>query len=302
MIIKIVLSGLVVYYVGAYVARNWSDITSYQWHINFPLLAASIVAHLLTFALQAQIWCVIMQGFGHQVPLRNAFKISYIASLARYIPGKLWPMVGMAVLAKRAKIDERESVASWAISTMFAVPAAFLVGALCLLLHSSELAAEISGKLGGSVYLIAGLIFAISLLLLFAPNLTLSLYNWVLKLLKRPPVSFELTLKQGVTIYLGYAASWLAYGISFWLFMISILPDSHVPTIAAVGAFVNGYVIGYVALFTPGGFGVRELIVTLLLGPYLGAAAAGVAVASRIWNLAVEVIALVIAWRIKLKV
>ena len=97
-------------------------------------------------------------------------------------------------------------------------------------------------------------------------------------------------------------ASWVLYGLSFWLFMISILPDAHVPIVAAVGAFVNGYIIGYVALFSPGGFGVRELIVTLLLGPYIGAAAAGVAVASRIWNLSVEVLALVIAWRIKLKV
>lgn len=300
--IKILLTALVIYFVGDYVAKNWSEIASYDWHVNVPLLALSIVAHLLTFLLQARIWCVVMVGFGHDVPLRNAFKISYIASLARYIPGKFWPMVGMVVLAKQARIDERKSIASWAIAAMFGIPSAFLVGVICLLLHSSELAAELSGRLGSSIYVVAGLILLISVLLLIAPNLTLSLYNGLLKLFKRQPVSFSLTPKQGVVLYLMCIASWVLYGLSFWLFMISILPDAHVPIVAAVGAFVNGYIIGYVALFSPGGFGVRELIVTLLLGPYIGAAAAGVAVASRIWNLSVEVLALVIAWRIKLKV
>lgn len=300
-VLKIALTAVVVYFVAAYVVRNWHEITAYQWEINYPLLILSVIAHLLTLTIQARVWCMIMVGFGHRVPLKTAFKISYIASLARYVPGKLWPMVGMAVLAKQAKIDERVSVASWAIATMFGMPASFLVGGICLMLHSSKAASDISQKLGPGMYLMAALVTVISLLLLLAPNITLWLYNLLLKLMKRPGVKFSLTVKQGIAVYLGYAASWIAYGISFWLFMISILPHANVPILAAIGTFVLGYMIGYIAIFTPGGFGVRELIVTLLLSPYIGAVSAGIAVASRIWNLAVEVIALVIAWRIKIR-
>jgi glycosyltransferase 2 family protein len=298
---KLILSAVVVYYVTAYVVRNWGEITAYEWEINYPLLALSIVAHLLTFVIQARVWCMVMEGFNHKIRLKTAFKISYIASLARYVPGKLWPMVGMAVLARQAKIDERESVASWAIATMFGMPASFVVGGVCLLIHSSEKAAEISNKLGPGMYVAAAAVTGASLLLLFAPNVTLWLYNLLLKLMKRPGVKFSITVKQGVAIYIGYAVSWIAYGVSFWLFMISILPHANVPLVAAIGTFVLGYMIGYIAIFTPGGFGVRELIVTLLLSPYIGAVSAGVAVASRIWNLAVEVIALIIAWRIKIE-
>jgi glycosyltransferase 2 family protein len=299
--LKIALTAVVVYFVAAYVVRNWHEITAYQWEINYPILILSVIAHLLTLTIQARVWCMIMVGFGHRVPLKTAFKISYIASLARYVPGKLWPMVGMAVLAKQAKIDERVSVASWAIATMFGMPASFLVGGICLMLHSSKAASDISQKLGPGMYLMAALVTVISLLLLLAPNITLWLYNLLLKLMKRPGVKFSLTVKQGIAVYLGYAVSWIAYGISFWLFMISILPHANVPILAAIGTFVLGYMIGYIAIFTPGGFGVRELIVTLLLSPYIGAVSAGIAVASRIWNLAVEVIALVIAWRIKIR-
>ncbi|MFZ1685628.1 MAG: lysylphosphatidylglycerol synthase transmembrane domain-containing protein [Candidatus Zixiibacteriota bacterium] len=300
-ILKIVLSLLVIYYVASYVVRNWGEITAYEWEINYPLLILSVVAHLLTLTIQARVWCMVMEGFGHRVKLSTSFKISYIASLARYVPGKLWPMVGMAVLAKQAKIDERESVASWAIATMFGMPASFVVGGICLLIHSSEKAAEISNRLGPGMYIAAALVTIASLLLLFAPNITLWLYNLLLKLMKKPGVTFSLTIKQGVMIYLGYSLSWIAYGVSFWLFMISILPHANVPLVAAIGTFVLGYMIGYIAIFTPGGFGVRELIVTLLLSPYIGAVSAGIAVASRIWNLAVEIIALVIAWRIKIR-
>ena len=37
------------------------------------------------------------------------------------------------------------------------------------------------------------------------------------------------------------------------------------------GAYAAGYLVGYLAIFVPSGLGVSEGIVTLILGPYLGA-------------------------------
>ena len=66
-----------------------------------------------------------------------------------------------------------------------------------------------------------------------------------------------------------------------------------------MGVFIIAYQVGYLAMFSPGGLGVRELVLSTLLMPYLGPLAAGVAVAARIWNILAEIMAFFTAWRIK---
>jgi len=75
--------------------------------------------------------------------------------------------------------------------------------------------------------------------------------------------------------------------------------DITLPIIPTVGSFILAYQLGYLAFFAPGGIGVRELVITVILTPYLGSITAGIAVAARIWNMVVEIIAATIAWFIK---
>ena len=63
--------------------------------------------------------------------------------------------------------------------------------------------------------------------------------------------------------------------------------------------FVLSYQIGYLAFFSPGGLGVRELVMSTLLAPSLGPIAVGVAVAARLWNFIAEALAVLIAWLIR---
>ena len=62
-----------------------------------------------------------------------------------------------------------------------------------------------------------------------------------------------------------------------------LLPDAHLPLGTAIGAFTLGYILGLLALFAPGGVGVRELVLIGLLAPVLGSGPAlALSVASRI--------------------
>jgi uncharacterized membrane protein YbhN (UPF0104 family) len=61
------------------------------------------------------------------------------------------------------------------------------------------------------------------------------------------------------------------------------VPDTPLPLTAAIGAFTLGYILGLLALFAPGGVGVRELVLIGLLAPFLGSGGAvAVSVASRL--------------------
>jgi uncharacterized membrane protein YbhN (UPF0104 family) len=297
--IKAILILVVCYFVYLKLSENWADVIQYDWSINYELLLLSLLVHLFALLIMSYVWVILISGFGYNVKLKDAFKISYIANLGRYIPGRIWPVFGMAYLAKQIKIEEQTSITSWIVAQFFSLPSAFLLGVVCVLL-SPELLDQAGQFLSGSFYLISLLIIILSLLMIFFPAKALGFLNILLRKFKKPEVSFELSVKTALSIYIGYIIGWFVYGLSFWLLIISVTSNFDISLITAVGSFVLAYQIGYLAIITPGGIGVRELVLTVILNPYLGVLSASIAVAARIWNLIVEITAALIASFIKL--
>src|SRR2546426_8305787 len=77
--------------------------------------------------------------------------------------------------------------------------------------------------------------------------------------------------------------SWGTYGAALWMLARGLIPDAPLPLTTAIGAFTLGYILGLLALFAPGGVGVRELVLVGLLAPFLGSGGrVAVGVASRV--------------------
>ncbi len=297
---KILLTSLVVYFVGKQLIDNWSAVVTYRWKISYPLLAASFAMHLVTFALFAEVWCILMRGFGYQIPFRHGFKVAYIANLGRYIPGRIWPLFGMIYLAKKINITQEAAVASWGVASLFAIPPSFLVALSVLALNPEMISPQLSPYLGSGLHVLGLVTLLFSLLLVFVPRLTLSGVNTLMKMLKRPLIQLNLSVRLALLVYFGYMLCWIFYGIAFWLFVNSIAISPRIPLLSCIGAFVLAYQIGYFAVFTPGGLGARELVLIGVLSPYLGPASAGIAVLARIWNTVSDILASLLALRIKI--
>lgn len=298
--LKTILTLVVVYYASDRLGKSWTEIQDYPWRVDALTVALSIVAHLLALLAFAAVWRRLISTFGFQLSLNHAFKINYVANLGRYIPGKIWQALGMLYYARRMNIREESALASWIIAQVFAIPAAFTAGALAALIYPQLLEAIPGGFAERGLYALTALSLLVSLGLVFLPNSALKIVNRLLHLLKRPPISFSMSIGDSLVIYLGYVACWALYGLAFWLFMRGITPELTVPPLAALGAFALAYQIGYLALFAPGGIGVRELALTAALQPFLGPLAAVVAVAARLWNMIVELLAALIALKIRL--
>lgn len=299
-IIKYLLVIAVIYFAGRKLIDNWNEVITYRWSLDPLLLAASVVAHLVTLLLMAKVWCLLIAGFGYPVRMAHAFKISYIANLGRYIPGKIWPVFGMLYLARKIKINEEAAVASWGLAQMFTIPASLMVGLLAVIIHPELLSADVSTALTGSVYAAAAVIFGLSILMVLVPDKTMYLFNLMLRLFRRPQVTFRVSVKTALTVYAGYILCWILFGFSFWLFLNAVIEQPSIPVIAGIGAFVIAYQVGYLVIFAPGGLGVRELILTGVLAAWLGPAAAGIAVAGRLWNMVSEIVAALIALKIRM--
>ena len=292
-IAKYLLFAVVLYFVGRQVYENWQVVTTYDWDIDWLRLSLSVVLHLVTLMLFSAVWCILISGFGYAVSLKDGFRIAYITTLGRYIPGKIWPVFGMAYLARQLGVRESASVSSWVIAQVFTIPSSFLAAIVCLYASSSDVIRQALPHY--SIPLVAAAIALVSLTLVFFPNLVFGVLNRILRIFKRPPITFRMSIGLAIKVYLGYVLCWLVYGVSFWL-LITSLNKSNVPLLTATGGFVLAYQIGYLAFFAPGGFGVREYFLVALLKPYLGGVAVGLAVAARLWNLTTEIMAAIIAY------
>ncbi|MFQ5607468.1 MAG: lysylphosphatidylglycerol synthase transmembrane domain-containing protein [Candidatus Zixiibacteriota bacterium] len=298
-IIKFILAVVVAYFVWRQLSQNWQEVLKFEWNIAPGELALSIALHLVTFAAFSKVWSWLIRAYGINVQFRDAFKISYLASLGRYIPGKIWPVFGMVYLARQVGIKESESVSSWAVAMLYAIlSSAVLCVALALIDPSIR-----NGlfELASSAVIVALAIGALSVsaALLLLPGAAARMLNLGLRILRRDPISLEITRRTSVTIFLGYLACWILYGAAFWLFIGAMTDQVELPALVGIGAFVIAYQMGYLAIFVPGGIGVRELALAAILGPFVGEAAIGIALAARIWNLAVEILATVIAFNIR---
>lgn len=299
-LIKFLLTLLVVYFAGREIAGNWQEVVNYQWQINWWLILLSVALHLFAFAFFSQDWCWLMRGFGHTVPLRHGFKIAYIANLGRYIPGRIWPIFGMVYVAKQMKISDSVAVASWGLALLFGMPPSFVAVFLATSIYPEMLSPDLRQYLGAALYLGMAVTFAVSLMLLIMPNRSLALANFFLRMIKREAIHFHLTVSQAALVYFGYFFGWLSYGLAFFVFVHAVTLDPNLPVMVAIGAFILSYQIGYLAIFTPGGLGARELVMIAVLTPYLGPAGAGIAIAARLWNTFCDIVASALALRIKI--
>ena len=77
--------------------------------------------------------------------------------------------------------------------------------------------------------------------------------------------------------------AWVGYGFALWLLTRGLLPAAGLDPALAIAVFTASYLAGFLALFAPGGIGVREgLFILMLQGPLGIAAATALALASRV--------------------
>ncbi|HYT69830.1 MAG TPA: lysylphosphatidylglycerol synthase domain-containing protein [Gemmatimonadales bacterium] len=276
---QIAVAAVVAVLVWRAAARNWTEFRSL--HVTLALkagpLALSVLAVMVTYALQIESWRRILAGWAQHLPYGKAARIWLLVNLGRYVPGKVWSVAGLIVLAQRAGVEP------WAAGA-----SAFAIQAVGLGTAVAVVAAATPGAESPLRLAAAALVATATIGFLAWERGT----RWLAGLAGRgggvgrgsefkPPKPLPLAAvaeSAGLTL-----ASWGSYGLAFWLLARGLgLPGSlSLPT--AAGVFALGYILGLLALFAPGGVGVRELVFIGLLTPALGSGGAvALSVGSRV--------------------
>jgi uncharacterized membrane protein YbhN (UPF0104 family) len=262
----------------ATLAARWNDVISLKWRLEPWLFAVATVLLALSYGLVACLWGLAL-GRAAGTRLTAGARIWFLSNLARYVPGNLWSYVGAVELARREGVARRVTLSVMALTQLLSVGVALLAGLPVLLAERARLGRP--ALLGAVVVVVAaGLaaLFRRQLLALARRRLR------GLDLADLTPSAATVAL-----LVVGYAVYWAVTGLAFATLVASMYPldVSDVPLVVA--AYAAAYAVGFLALLTPAGLGIREGVLVVALAPVLPAGPAlVVALVSRLWMMLVE--------------
>lgn len=291
---QLVLAGLITWGLYRMVGVDLGRLNAREfarWRPAVAPLAASTGLLLAVFLAHALLWRrIVGDVLGRAPSITAAMRVYFVSALGRYIPGKLWQLTGLALLARRAGIP--------------AVPAtaAALIGQIGFLTTGGLfLTLLLPGWAGPGPALAAALVMVV----LAGTMLWLATGHGArtrAALVRRFPllesavnVLARIRPREALLWVIGYGITWVMLGLAFSLFVIAFAPGASGSTRHLAGTVAAAYLGGYVAVFAPAGVGVREGVMAVLLAQVVPAPAAFlVSVASRLWFTVAELLPLAV--------
>jgi glycosyltransferase 2 family protein len=267
------------------VVVNWQSLRDQpiDWKPSPVWIAASVLVVFGSYAVLIEAWRRVVIGMGQKLRFFAAMRIWFLASLGKYVPGKVWAVAGAAVLAQKAGVDPSAAVAGALILQALAMASGATAVALT--------AQDAFQNLGAEAVPIGGAIVALSL----AGIAVLASQPLLDRLGRMLPASLpRLRAVPPAMLALAFAANvlaWVGYGFALLLLARGLLPDVMLTLPQAVGVFTTSYLVGFIALFAPGGLGPRESVFLLMLSGQIGLKpAAALALASRLLLTVTEIL------------
>lgn len=264
---------------------NWQSLRAQpiDWRLSPAWIAASVLVVFATYAVLIEAWRRVVLSMGERLAFPTAARIWFLASLGKYVPGKVWAVAGAAVLAQRAGVDPSVAVAGALVLQALALASGAAAVALT--------AREAFQAVGPGVVPIAGLVIAASI----AGVAALAWQPLLDRINRLLPSSLpRLRAVPLPMLALAFAINflaWTAYGVALLFLTRGLLPDVGLSLPQAIGVFTCSYLVGFIALFAPGGLGPRESVFLLMLAGDIGLKpAAGLALASRLLLTGTEVL------------
>jgi glycosyltransferase 2 family protein len=274
---QLLLGIAIVWFAARALAQNWDQLQAQrlQWRVGPGWILASAMTVWLMYGLLIEAWRMVLAGWGQRIDRWTAARIWTVSNLGKYLPGKVWAVAGMALMAQQA------GVAPWAAtgSAILLQVLAIGTGAATVGLTGAGAleTAHPGARLALWVLLGASLV---GVLLLFWPPVLDRVLALALPEIGKKPSPPVLQIGFGV---LANLIAWFGYGLALWLLARGLLPDLRLRLQPAVAVFTASYLAGFLALLAPGGIGVREGVFILMLqGPIGIGAATALALASRV--------------------
>lgn len=275
-------------FVGRALSRQWSDVreVAKQAQVAWGWVVLASVLVLLVHVALVQGWRMVLDGWGSPLRFGAAVRIWTVSGLGKYVPGKLWSIAAMGLLTQREGGSRVAAAGAALLGTLLNLGTGFGVVALSgsSVMRTLDASVRTLALFGAAVFVIV---------VLALPWLLPPVLERVARWRGLPPLNAHLT---PLTIWLATLVNvfaWIGYGLAFMAFAHGVTPQIVGTPATFIAAYTASYIVGYLALYAPGGLGVREFILIGLvvsLGLAKVPEATFLALASRVWLTILEVL------------
>jgi uncharacterized membrane protein YbhN (UPF0104 family) len=209
-------------------------------------------------------------AYGHPLSWRMANAINWIPQLGKYLPGKVASVVGAVWFLKQGNVPAAVGLSVIATQAGLAVVIGFVL--------SAQLLFDVDVRRDYPNAWIVSIVALVAGVVVLHPKVFTRLFNLVLRLARRPAMPVVPRVRDFVRPVVFTTVMWLFAGLALYFTIRAFVevPLRTVPTFVSAAAV--GITIGFLALFSPSGLGVREWVFLKVLptvvvgGPLLGAA------------------------------
>lgn len=293
--IWVALFALVAFAIMGYVIREHHALLAAA-HLTRPwLLLVAAVIHGVFWLVAIAFWrYTVRVTTKKQLSLGESHRQLALVTVGKYVPGKVWGFLARGMALKQSETSTHGVFAATFAEQWAMIMSAGLVGGVLLLLIKPH-----------GMLTVVGIVVVLTSLLgnhLFLFGITI--FQRVLAMVSNPievGPSMQLRYCQYLVLLLTHSLMWILMGsvLASIYFAFSVQPFFLEHYAALMLANTVGIVAGFVALFAPGGLGVREAMTTALLLPYIPLEqAAMLTIAFRVWTTSVDILlAIALVWQ-----
>ncbi len=271
-------------FLGYRVYASWDELNPSQWRLNPWYLVSAALALLIAFFLNASTWSLVVRSRGARSGFKKNLEIFCIASIARRLPGAIWQITGRVLLYQQEGIPGQVILQGSVWEIIIQVLSALAVFGVFLPWY------------GAAIPPIVNYIWLLLLLLLpFAikPSLLDGVFR---SFFRRTDSQFALegqVESRDVLVWFSvYFASWISGGLILYFISQAFYVGVNLSLLPVLCGFVAlSGVVGICVSAIPGGLGLREVSLSVLLAHYLpGPVAVSAAIVFRLWILVGEAV------------
>ena len=278
-----VFAAIVLFFAATSLATQWDKVGSRLTHLQFGwewISVASVIV-LVIYALLIEGWRRVLGAWDSHLPFSQASRIWFLSNLGKYVPGNIWSLTAMGVMARQRGLSAVAAAGSSVIMQMVS------------LVTGTAIVMVTGAKLLDQPLLVGAAVLILVVVLLSAPRFLPPVAVWVGSLIGKDITPPSVPATSIWTAAVASTMSWLLYGLAFQLFVRGLLGSAPGEISSYIAVYTAAYILGFISLFAPAGLGVRELTLAAFmtqLGLANEADAALVAIAARLWLTVVELI------------
>jgi uncharacterized membrane protein YbhN (UPF0104 family) len=278
-----IFAAAVLFFAARSLATQWNKVESRLTHIEFgwEWIAAATALVLFTYALLIEGWRRVLEAWDSHLPFIDAARIWFLSNLGKYVPGNVWSLTAMGVMAR----NRGHSPIAAAGSSVIMQSVSLATGTAIVMVTGATLLGQ-PLLVGAAVLLLGALLFSAPR---FLPSLAVRMGNLIGRDIAPPTIPATSIW----TAAIASALSWLFYGVAFQLFVRGLLGAAPGELSSYIAVYTAAYILGFISPIAPAGLGVREFTLAAFmtqLGLANEADAALVAIAARLWLTIVELV------------